>query len=158
MTHSQIKRAVALSLMYSMTEHLRRDRIPLKNVFKEIVCSGAIGTVLKITLAECDKIKHIMDYVEEIKVATWKDLSNTYYGDESETHINIPTVIEEIFYANFDWMSKIKNLQHNIEIIAMNLIDDNLNPKETRLAVDRYSDIVSKNIYKFIKEKKENVK
>jgi hypothetical protein len=157
MTHSQIKKTVALSLMWSMTEHMRKERIPFKNIFKEMICLGAIHTVLKITLNECDKVKHIMNDVEEIKVATWKDLAHTHYNDEVDTDINIPTIIEEIFYANFEWMSKIKNLQRNIEIISMNLIDDTANPKETRIAIDRYNDIVSGNIYRFMKEKKEMV-
>jgi hypothetical protein len=39
----------------------------------------------------------------------------------------------------------------------MNLIDDTANPKETRIAIDRYNDIVSGNIYRFMKEKKEMV-
>jgi hypothetical protein len=143
--------------MWSMMEHMRKERTPFKSIFKEIICLGAIHTVLKITMSECDKVKHIMSDVESIKVATWQDLAHTHYYDEVDTDINVPTIIEEIFYANFEWMSKIKNLQRNIEIITMNLIDEKANPKETRLAIDRYNDIMSGNIYRFMKEKKEIV-
>lgn len=131
MTHSQIKRTVALSLMWSMTEHMRKERTSFKSIFKEMVCLGAIHTVLKITLNECDKVKYIMNDVESIKVATWQDLAHTHYESDEDTDINVPTIIEEIFYANFEWMSKIKNLQRNIEIITMNMIDEKANPKDT---------------------------
>lgn len=154
MTYQQIKLAVSLSLMWSMAQEMARNYKGFKNPFKTIVVGGAIKAISDITLRECDKVHYIMDLVEEVKVATWKDLATKHYADKEDVEVSIPTIIEEIFYSNYEVMSKIKNLKHNIEVIALNLIDDTANPKETRLAVDRYEKILSGHIYRAIKMEK----
>lgn len=156
MTHSQIKHAVSLSLMWSMATELRKNYKGFTNPFKTIMCASSIKAVVDITLRECQKVHYMMDAVEGIKVSTWKDLAQKHYDFEEDVEVSIPTIIEEIFYANYEWMSKIKNLKYNIELIALNLIDDTANPKETRIAVDRYDDILSGHIYHFLKEQKES--
>jgi len=154
MTHSQIKHAVSLSLMWSMSRELSNNFKGYKSVFKTLVCAGALKSVLDITLKECDKVRSIMNTVEEIKISVWKDLATVHYADKEDVEVSIPTIIEDIFYSNFDWMSKIKNLQRNVEIISMNMIDETANARETRLAVDRYDEILSKHIYRYLKELK----
>lgn len=154
MTHNQLKKAVMRSFMWSLAFDLNKtvfDDVDI-TMMQRIAVKGAITSIVNIMLAENKKhAKNMVDDIEEIKMATWNELAERYR--EHETIANIPTMIEELYYLNYDWMSKIKNLEKNIHIMSRLAIDKTVVPKVSRVVTDEYEHILSKHIYRYLKNK-----
>lgn len=152
--HQKLKKQVLMSFMWAMSEQMRRSMILNKvGILKTIVSIGCINSIVKITLAECNKSRE-KDVVEAIKIATWEEMTSRY---SIEVMADIPSLLEELFYSNFEWMSKIKLLQYNIEIMALNVINKNVDPKISRQVANDYMDVLSQQVYHYLKHDKQMV-
>ncbi|MFA6396301.1 MAG: hypothetical protein WCW84_10085 [Sulfurimonas sp.] len=152
--HQKLKKQVLMSFMWAMSEQMRRSMILNKvGILKTIVSIGCINSIVKITLAEYKKSKN-QNVAEAIKIATWEEMTGRY---TQEVMADIPSLLETLFYENFEWMSKIKFLQYNIEIMALNVINKNVDPKVSRQVANDYMDVLSHQVYQYFKEEKEMV-
>jgi len=155
MTHSQLKRAVIRSFMWSLCFELNKtvaEDLSL-SVLRKIAAMQSVASLVSIMLNECKKHdKAFVDDIESIKMHTWDDLATKY--KEQEVVANIPTMIEELFYLNYDWMKDIKNLESNICRMARLAIEPDVKPKVSRIVTDEYEHILSKHIYRYLKEEK----
>lgn len=103
-------------------------------------------------LQECKRHnKQYVDDIEALKMSVWDELAERYREDEVVA--NIPTMIEDIFYSNYEWLSKIKNLESNINRMARLAIEDTVKPKVSRIVTDEYEKILGKHVYKYLKER-----
>lgn len=151
--YETIRRAVIKSFMWSLAFELNKsvgndERL---SIFQKIAAMQSVSSIVKIMLNECRKISKI-DNVEAIKMEAWDELAKRYA--EHEVVLNIPTAIEELFFINYDWMSQIKNLEHNINRAVRLSTDETVKPKVSRIVTDEYNDILSKVIYKYMKDGK----
>lgn len=155
MTHSQLKKAVIRSFLWSLSFELNKsvaDDLNL-SVMKKIAAISSVKSIVNIMLNECKKHNgKEVDLIEEIKMAAWNDLAERYR--EEEVVANIPTMIEEVFYHEYEWLSKIKNLESNIARMSRLAIDDTVKPKVSRIVTDEYFDILSKHVYRALKDEK----
>lgn len=119
------------------------------------------------------------DDIEHMKAAIWDETAEVYFwmgvkarkrtwsdkgevihynirkrGDiyqAIELIANIPTMIETIFYDNYDLMKPIKNLESNICRMSRLCIEPTVKPKLSRTVVDKFNDVTSKHVYRYIK-------
>lgn len=155
MTHSQLKKAVIRSFLWSLAFELNKsvaDDVNLP-IMQKIAAIQSVKSIVQIMLNECKKHdKQFVDMIEAVKMSAWDDLARKYR--EEEKVLNIPTAIEEVYYSNFEWLSKIKNLDSNINRMSRLAIEKTVNPKESRSIADEYESILSKVIYKTLKSEK----
>lgn len=152
--YEKIRRSVIRSFMWSLAYDLSKTagddyKLPL---FKKIVAMQAVASITKIMLNECQMYCTDKEVIEEMKMKAWNALAEKYL--EQEVVLNIPTAIETIYMNEFDWMSKIPNLDRNINYMVFLAIDETVKPKVSRIVTDEYGDILSKVIYEYMKEKK----
>lgn len=142
------------SFMWSLAFDLNKtvfDDVRL-SMMQRIAASSAVTAIVKIMLEENKKHpKNMVDDIEELKMLAWDELANRY--KEHEVVANIPTMIEELYYINYEWMSQIKNLEKNIHIMARLAIEKDVKPKVSRIVTDEYEQILSKHIYRYLKSK-----
>ena len=120
-------------------------------IMKKLSAMQSVSSIVKIILQECKKHNKIVDDIESIKIAVWNELATLY--KEEEIVANVPTMIETLFYNEYEWLSKIKNLESNITRMAFLAIEDDVKPKVTRIVTDQYNDILSKHVYRYLKNK-----
>ncbi len=101
-------------------------------------------------LKECRKDRDNVDLIEKVKMDTWDELAQRYL--EEEVIANIPTMIEAVYFHEFDWLSKIKNLDANMNRMIFLAVEDGVKPKVSRIVTDEYFDILSKHVYRALKE------
>jgi len=152
-TYKQLKRAVLNSLMWSLSFELGKSAGDGEaNMIKSIVSIGCVNAITKIMLTECRRNTNTVDIAEQIKMDTWNILATRH--KDTEVIANIPSMIEQLFYYDFEYYSKVKNLKYNIELMALNVIEDTVKPKVSRQVVDEYIDILSNEIYKYLKDER----
>lgn len=153
--YKKIRKAVIRSFMWSLAFELNKSvgddsSLPL---MQKIVAMQAVTSIVKIMLNECKKNNgKDVEMIESIKMAAWDDLAKKY--KEQEVIANIPTMIETLFYNEYEWLKNIKNLERNIDLMARLAIENDVKPKVSRIVTDEYEDILSKHVYKHIKEEK----
>lgn len=152
MNYQQLRKAVIRSFIWSLAFELNKsvaDDINLP-VMKKIAAIQSVKSIVSIMLEECRKHnKDYVDLIEEIKMSAWDDLAKKY--QEQEVVANIPTMIESVFFHEYAWLSKIKNLEPNINRMIFLAIDDDVKPKVSRIVTDEYFDILSGHVYKALK-------
>ena len=153
MTHKQLKKAAIRSFLWSLSFELQKsvaDDVKL-GVMQKLAAIQSVTSITKIMLEECRRNdREHCDMIEEVKMAAWNDLAERY--QKEGVIANIPTMIEAVFFHEYDWMSKIKNLEHNINRMARLAIDDDVKPKVSRMVTDEYFDILSKHVYRALKQ------
>lgn len=153
MNHGQLKHAVIRSFLWSLAFELNKsvaDDVNL-SIMKRIAAMQSVKAIVNIMVNECRKHdKKYVDAIESIKMEAWDAMAKKYA--EKEVIANIPTMIEAVYYHEFDWLSKIKNLDANINRMIFLAIDDDVKPKVSRMVTDEYFDILSGCIYRHLKQ------
>jgi hypothetical protein len=153
--YEKIKKAVIRSFMWSLSFELSKsvgEDISLP-IMQKIAAMHSVASIVKIMLSENRKHqKNMVDDVEEIKMKAWNDLAQKY--KDSDVIANIPTMIEALFYNEYEWMKNIKNLERNIDLMARLAIENDVKPKVSRIVTDEYEAILSKRIYEYLKDQK----
>lgn len=152
MTHQYLKRAVTRSFLWSMATELASsvgedDRL---GVMQKLAAIQSTTAIVRIMLAECRKDRQHVDIIEPLKMEAWDALAAKY--KEEEVLMNIPTVIEEIFFSNYNWLSKVKHLESNINRMVRLATDETVKPAKTRSVTDEYEKIVGKVVYEYLKK------
>jgi hypothetical protein len=153
--YEKIRKAVIRSFMWSLSFELSKSvgddkKLP---IMQKITAMQSVASIVKIMLNENRKhSKNMVDYVEDIKMKAWDDLAQKY--KEGEVIANIPTMIETLFYNEYDWMKNIKNLERNIDLMSRLAIENDVKPKVSRIVTDEYEAILSKRIYEYLKAQK----
>ena len=150
--YQKIRKAVIRSFMWSLSFELSKSAGEDERLtaMQKIAAQGAVNAITKIMLEECRKHQKLSDEVEELKMVAWDELAKKYA--EHEVVLNIPTAIEELFFVNYEWLSKVKNLESNINRMTRLCIDETVKPKVSRIVTDEFEQILGKVIYKYIKE------
>jgi len=149
--YKTIRKLVIRSFMWSLAFELNKtvgEDLSLP-IMKKLSAMQSVSSIVKIMLQECKKHNKIVDDIEQIKIDVWNELA-TFYKEE-EIVANVPTMIETLFYNEYEWLSKIKNLESNITRMAFLAIEDDVKPKVTRIVTDQYNDILSKHVYRYLK-------
>jgi len=149
--YKTIRKLVIRSFMWSLAFELNKtvgEDLSLP-IMKKLSAMQSVSSIVKIMLQECKKHNKIVDDIEAIKISVWDELATLY--KEEEIAANVPTMIETLFYNEYEWMSKIKNLESNITRMAFLAIEDDVKPKVTRIVTDQYNDILSKHVYRYLK-------
>jgi hypothetical protein len=153
--YEKIRKAVIRSFMWSLAFELSKSvgddaKLP---IMQKITAMQSVASIVKIMLNENRKhAKNMVDDVEEIKMKAWDDLAQKY--KEGDVIANIPTMIEALFYNEYEWMKNIKNLERNIDLMARLAIENDVKPKVSRIVTDEYEAILSKRIYEYLKDQK----
>jgi len=150
--YKTIRKLVIRSFMWSLAFELNKtvgEDLSLP-IMKKLSAMQSVSSIVKIMLQECKKHNKIVDDIESIKMDVWDELATLY--KEEEIVANVPTMIETLFYNEYEWLSKIKNLEGNITRMAFLAIEDDVKPKVTRIVTDQYNDILSKHVYRYLKE------
>lgn len=153
--YESTRRKVIRSFMWSLAFELNKtvaDDYKL-GILQKIVAMQSVSSIIKIMLDECKRHNgKDVDMIEAIKMEAWDMLATKY--KEQEVVANIPTMIETLFYNEEEWMGQIKNLRKHIHIMARLAIDDDVKPSVSRIVTDEYEAILSKHIYRYLKEEK----
>ena len=151
--YQKIRKAVIRSFMWSLAFELSKSDGEYERLttMQKIAAQGAVNAITKIMLEECRKHQKLSDEVEELKMGAWDELAKKYA--EHEVVLNIPTAIEELFFVNYEWLSKVKNLESNINRMTRLCIDETVKPKVSRIVTDEFEQIIGKVIYKYMKDK-----
>ena len=149
--YKTIRKLVIRSFMWSLAFKLNKTvgEDLLLPIMKKLSAMQSVSSIVKIMLNECKKHNKIVDDIEQIKMDVWNELAKLY--EEEEIVANVPTMIETLFYNEYEWISKIKNLEGNITRMAFLAIEDDVKPKVTRIVTDQYNDILSKHVYRYLK-------
>lgn len=154
MTYTQLKKSVIRSFLWSLAFELNKsvgDDLSLP-VMRKLSAMQTVASIVNIMLQECKRHNsQYIDDIEAIKMSVWDELADRY--KQQEVVANIPTMIEELLYSNYEWLSKIKNLESNINRMARLAIEDTVKPKVSRIVTDEYEKILSKHVCKYLKEK-----
>lgn len=150
--YEKIRKAVIRSFIWSLAFELSKSagydyKLP---IMKRIVAMQSVASIVDIMMQECKSHNKNKDDIEELKMKAWNMLADRYA--EQEIIANVPTMIEAVYFSNFEWLSKVKNLDANINRMIFLAIDNDVKPEVTRIITDEYNDILSKVIYEYMKE------